>query len=82
MNYLSEKEDQHVAVKNPIPFFEVQMNTQALPELINQAQQLLTQIRQHPQYKALDYHPDVNVADAQQALTELVFELAVHSKVD
>ncbi|RCJ20533.1 hypothetical protein A6770_31455 [Nostoc minutum NIES-26] len=58
------------------------MSHEPLPELINQAQQLLTQIRQHPQFKALDFHPDVNVADAQQVLTELDWELQAHSTVD
>ncbi|WP_414755895.1 hypothetical protein [Anabaena sp. CCY 9910] len=58
------------------------MNTQALPELVAQAQELLTQIRQHPQFLALDFHPDVNVSDAQQALTELGWELEAHNNVD
>ena len=49
------------------------MNTQPLPELIFQAQQLLTQIRQHPQFQALDYHPDLSIGDAIQALNELSF---------
>ncbi|RCJ39095.1 hypothetical protein A6770_39085 [Nostoc minutum NIES-26] len=49
------------------------MNTQPLPELINQAHQLLTQIRQHPQFQALDYHPDLSIGDAIQALNELRF---------
>jgi hypothetical protein len=30
----------------------------------------LGEISQHPDDKALDYHPDVNIADAQQALIE------------
>jgi len=58
------------------------MSHEPLPELISQAQQLLTQIRQHPTFKALDYHPDVNVADAQQALLELRWELTGHTNVD
>ena len=51
------------------------MNNQPLPELINQAQQLLTQIHQHPQYKAIEYHPDLSIGDAIQALNELRFEV-------
>ncbi|MBD2681560.1 MULTISPECIES: hypothetical protein [Nostoc] len=58
------------------------MKTQALPELIAQGQEILSAIRQHPQFKALDFQPDVNVADAQQALTELGWELQAHSNLD
>jgi hypothetical protein len=47
------------------------MNQQSLPELISQCQELLSEICQHPEYKALDYHPDVNLGDATQALNEL-----------
>ncbi|MBH8577080.1 hypothetical protein I8752_29680 [Nostocaceae cyanobacterium CENA369] len=49
------------------------MSSQPLPDLIAQAQQLLTQIRQHPQFQALDYHPDLSIGDAIQALNELSF---------
>ncbi|MBW4558722.1 MAG: hypothetical protein KME59_22890 [Trichormus sp. ATA11-4-KO1] len=42
------------------------MNTQPLPELISQAQQLLTQIRQHPQYQGLQIDCDVTVGDVSQ----------------
>lgn len=58
------------------------MNTQPLPELIAKGQEILEAIRQHPQFKALDFHPDVNVSDAQQALIELGWELQAHSNVD
>ncbi|MEA5504848.1 hypothetical protein VB735_17390 [Halotia wernerae UHCC 0503] len=47
------------------------MNQQSLPELISQCQELLSEICQHPEYKALDYHPDVTLGDATQALNEL-----------
>ncbi|MBD2564302.1 MULTISPECIES: hypothetical protein [Nostoc] len=56
------------------------MNTQPLPELIAQAQQLLTLIRQHPQFKALDYHPDLSIGDAIQALNELRFSALPNSE--
>ncbi|MBD2616295.1 hypothetical protein H6G94_34525 [Nostoc punctiforme FACHB-252] len=39
------------------------MNTQPLPELIAQAQQLVTQIRQHPQYQSLRFDCDVTLGD-------------------
>lgn len=58
------------------------MKTQALSELIAQGQEILSAIRQHPQFVALDFHPDVNVADAQQALIELTWELQAHSNLD
>lgn len=51
------------------------MNTQSLPELIAQGQEILSAIRQHPDYKTLDYHPDLSIADAVQALNELRLEV-------
>ncbi|MCC2695226.1 hypothetical protein [Nodularia sp. LEGE 04288] len=47
------------------------MTHQPLPELINQAQQLLTQIRQHPQYKKLQIDCDVTVGDVSQFFNTL-----------
>jgi len=47
------------------------MQNQPLPELISQAQQLLTQIRQHPQYKALQIDCDVTVGDVSQFFNTL-----------
>jgi hypothetical protein len=58
------------------------MNYQSLPELINQAQQLMTQIRQHPNFKALNYSPDVTIADAYQALNELRTEISETPNLD
>jgi DnaJ-domain-containing protein 1 len=52
------------------------MNYQSLPELVNQAQQLLSQIQQHPHFQALRYHPDVTIGDASQAIEELRTEIA------
>ncbi|HIK08045.1 MAG TPA: hypothetical protein IGS40_25725 [Trichormus sp. M33_DOE_039] len=51
------------------------MNTQSLAELIAQGQEILSAIRQHPEYKALLYQPDLSIADAVQALNELRFEV-------
>lgn len=50
------------------------MNTN-LSELVNQAQELLTQIRQHPRFKHLQYSPDLSISDACQALGYLQWEL-------
>ncbi|MBW4558742.1 MAG: hypothetical protein KME59_22995 [Trichormus sp. ATA11-4-KO1] len=47
------------------------MSKPTLPDLINKTQKLLAQIRKHPDYKSLEYHPDVTLGDAEQALIEL-----------
>jgi hypothetical protein len=52
------------------------MNTQSLPELIAQAQQLLIQIRQHPQYQKLEFNCDVTLGDVSQFLNALQWESA------
>jgi len=57
------------------------MNNQPLPELINQAQELLTQIRQHPQYKALHIDADVTMGDVSQFFNALQWQ-ATGSTVD
>jgi hypothetical protein len=57
------------------------MNNQPLPELINQAQELLTQIRQHPQYKALLVDADVTMGDVSQFFNALQWQ-ATASIVD
>ena len=49
-----------------------------LYQLIKQAQNLISQIAWHPDYKQLldeGYQPDLNIADAQTALTYLQWEL-------
>ncbi len=50
------------------------MNTQPLPELIAQAQQLVTQIRQHPQYQRLQFNCDVTLGDVSQFFNALQWE--------
>ncbi|MBD2683554.1 MULTISPECIES: hypothetical protein [Nostoc] len=47
------------------------MNTQTLPELVAQAQQLVTQIRQHPQYQNLRFDCDVTLGDVSQFFNTL-----------
>lgn len=50
-----------------------------LLNLVNQAQDLIAQIRQHPHFKHLDYHPDVTLGDASMALGCLQWELQTES---
>ena len=57
------------------------MNTQPLPQLIAQAQELLTQIRQHPQYQALLVDADVTMGDVSQFFNALQWQ-ATASTVD
>ena len=47
---------------------------QELSNLIDQSLALLNQIQKHPDFQALEYHPDVTLGDAQQALIELHWE--------
>ena len=51
------------------------MNSQPLTELIATGQEILQAIHQHPDYKALNYYPDLSIGDAIQALNELNFEV-------
>jgi hypothetical protein len=49
-----------------------------LYQLLEQAQTLISKIAEHPDYKQLQdlgYSPDLNIADAQTALTYLQWEL-------
>jgi hypothetical protein len=50
------------------------MQNQPLPELIAQAQKLLNQIRQHPQFPALQIDVDVTIGDVTQFLNALGWE--------
>jgi hypothetical protein len=51
------------------------MSVESLPKLVSQAQEILTQIRQHPRFKHLQYSPDLSISDACQALGYLQWEL-------
>ena len=55
------------------------MNNQPLPELIAQTQQLLTQIRQHPQYQRLNFDCDVTLGDVSQFFNTLQWESTASS---
>jgi hypothetical protein len=56
----------------------IEMSNPSLHQLVEQAQTLITQIAEHRKYKQLlneGYQPDLNIADAQTALTYLEWEL-------
>ncbi|MEH1918219.1 hypothetical protein [Nostoc sp.] len=56
----------------------IEMSNPNLHHLIEQAQTLISEIATHPDYKQLleaGYQPDLNIADAQTALTYLEWEL-------
>ncbi|AVH68581.1 hypothetical protein [Nostoc sp. 'Peltigera membranacea cyanobiont' N6] len=45
---------------------EASISANSLPELVSQAQELLGQIRQHPQFKGLRFDCDVAIGDVKQ----------------
>ncbi|MBD2497889.1 hypothetical protein [Nostoc sp. FACHB-280] len=49
--------------------------------LVESAQYLITQIEKHPDYQALDYHPDLTIGDARTALSYLKCELEVNQQL-
>jgi hypothetical protein len=56
----------------------IEMSNPNLHYLVEQAQTLVSEIATHPDYKKLldeEYSPDLNIADAQTALTYLEWEL-------
>jgi hypothetical protein len=56
----------------------IEMSNPNLHQLVEQAQTLISLIATHPNYKQLldeGYQPDLNIADAQTALTYLQWEL-------
>ncbi|MHC5762720.1 hypothetical protein [Nostoc sp.] len=56
----------------------IEMSNPNLHQLVEQAQTLISLIATHPDYKQLlelGYQPDLNIADAQTALTYLQWEL-------
>ncbi|MBD2511479.1 hypothetical protein H6G91_30265 [Nostoc muscorum FACHB-395] len=56
----------------------IEMSNPHLHQLVEQAQTLISLIATHPDYKQLlsaGYQPDLNIADAQTALTYLQWEL-------
>ena len=56
----------------------IEMSNPSLHDLVKQAQTLISEIATHSDYKQLldeGYQPDLNIADAQTALTYLQWEL-------
>ncbi|MBW4566089.1 MAG: hypothetical protein KME32_34460 [Mojavia pulchra JT2-VF2] len=51
-----------------------------LRTLIDAAQLILEEIAKHPDFKALDYQPDLTIVDAQTALSYLKCELESNQK--
>ncbi|WP_375467048.1 hypothetical protein [uncultured Nostoc sp.] len=61
----------------------IEMSNPNLHQLVEQAQTLISLIATHPDYKQLlelGYQPDLNIADAQTALTYLEWELERNQK--
>ncbi len=58
--------------------------SQSLKCLIQEAQQTILQIRNHPDYKriALNYSPDLTLGDATAALTYLEWEVEEKTTID
>jgi hypothetical protein len=55
-----------------------------LHTLVDAARFILNEIAVHPDFKALSYHPDLTIEDAQTALSYLKSELEVncrHNKI-
>ncbi|MBW4427516.1 MAG: hypothetical protein KME50_24515 [Nostoc desertorum CM1-VF14] len=53
------------------------MSRQSLPQLIVEAQQLLTQIPQHSQYQALQFNCDITLGDVSQFFNTLQSECQI-----
>jgi hypothetical protein len=58
--------------------------SQSLTSLIQEAQQTILQIRNHPDYKqiAVNYSPDLTLGDATTALTYLQWEVEERTTID
>jgi hypothetical protein len=60
---------------------EVNMSANSLLELVSQAQELLGQIRQHPQFKGLRFDCDVAFGDVKQYFNYLEWAANTDSEV-
>lgn len=58
-----------------------EINSHSLPELVSQAQELLGQIRQHPQFKGLRFDCDVALGDVKQYFNYLEWAAANNSEL-
>ena len=52
-----------------------------LLDLIDQSLALLNKIQKHPDFKSVEYAPDVTLGDAEQALIELRWETLPQSPI-
>ena len=55
---------------------EVNTSANSLPELVSQAQELILQIRQHPEFKGLRFDCDVAICDVKQYFNYLEWAAA------
>lgn len=53
-------------MKSTILGIQPEISSNSLPELVSQAQELLVQIRQHPEFKGLRFDCDVAIGDVKQ----------------
>jgi hypothetical protein len=60
---------------------EASISGNSLPELVSQAQELLLQIRQHPQFKGLRFDCDVAFGDVKQYFNYLEWAANADSEV-
>ena len=60
---------------------EASINANSLPELVSQAQELLAQIRQHPDFKGLRFDCDVALGDVRQYFNYLEWAASGDSEV-
>lgn len=60
---------------------EVNMSANSLTELVSQAQELLLQIRQHPEFKGLRFDCDVAIGDVKQYFNYLEWATASDSEL-
>ena len=60
---------------------EASISANSLPELVSQAQELLSQIRQHPQFKGLRFDCDVAFGDVKQYFNYLEWAASGDSEV-
>ena len=58
-----------------------EISSHSLPELVSQAQELLGQIRQHPQFKGLRFDCDVAIGDVKQYFNYLEWAVVSDSEL-
>lgn len=66
-------------MKSTILGIQPEISSHSLPELVSQAQELLVQIRQHPEFKGLRFDCDVAIGDVKQYFNYLESAVASDS---